>query len=157
MYGITYSNTAVPLIPAAINLEITEGWTAGNPHQDVLPKIWLRDNNQARIWFTEVASTQDLLQYMQSKFPTGPALASAINAANIATQATRFRAEQEILYDSVVKESILDQHVESLVGSAVQELASRGMSIELYPKLRDRLLHHLSIKLREALAQQPLQ
>jgi len=52
VYGITYSNTAVPMVPPSAKLEIAEGWTlcGGMEHGDreILPKIWLKDNNQTR-------------------------------------------------------------------------------------------------------------
>ena len=154
VYGITYSNTATPLIPSAVKLEITEGWIlrGGMEHGDseVSPKIWLQDNSRGRVWFTEVKSKSDLLQYLESKFPTGQALANSVKTANVAMQATRFRAEQEILYDNTVKECISDQHIQLLVEATVETLVCRGLSIQIYPKLKDSLLHHLSARLQEA-------
>ena len=154
VYGITYSNIATPLIPSAVKLEITEGWTlcGGMEHGDseVSPKIWLQDNIQSRVWFTEVKSKPDLLQYLESKFPTGQALADSIKTANIAMQAIRFRADQELLYDKTVKECVSDQRVQLLVESTVETLVSRGLNIQIYPKLKDCLLHHLSVSLQVA-------
>ena len=150
VYGMTYSNNSVPMIPSASRLEITEGWINGD--REVKPKIWLKDNNQTRIWYTEVSSEADLLQYMQSRFPTGQALVEVVNAATIASQATRLRAEQEIHYDNTVKECILDDKVKSLVDASVQAMVDRGLTLEIYPKLRERFMHHLSIKLRDEVA-----
>lgn len=156
VYGITYSNTAVPMVPPSAKLEIAEGWTlcGGMEHGDreILPKIWLKDNNQTRVWYTEVANKQDLLQYLQSRFPTGQVLADTRKAANVAIQATRRRAEQEILYDTAVRECVLDEHVKTLVESSVQTLVARGLSLQIYPKLKERLLHHLTIKLSAAVS-----
>ena len=60
VYGITYSNTAVPMVPPSAKLEIAEGWTlcGGMEHGDreILPKIWLKDNNQTRFDSTHAPS-----------------------------------------------------------------------------------------------------
>ena len=146
VFGMTFT------LPPTSQLVITEGWTLETErgNTDILPKVCLGDNNQTRLWYTEIRSRHDLVQYLQSKLPT----AESIKASNIALEATRLRNEQQTLYETAVKECVLDSHVNALVSSTMKEVLSRGLNQEIFPKLKERLVHHLTIKLLDAVQQQ---
>jgi hypothetical protein len=157
VHGMSYTNAAGLVPSSAQMMKIQEGWTRHGGMEfgsvDVLAEIWLQDNNRQAFDYARIESKEALLQYMRSRFPAGEALVEAMRTATVAQRAMQLRAEQEALNDSIVRNCcISSERLKSLVEDALQNAAARGLDQRTFPKLKERLTHHLTSQIRDAVA-----